>query len=214
MHGAVRHLSVALVILSLASAIRSAADVNSRPFPDKHCKFTLPGIDWKWDDNKQPSQLFGASGPNGLVVVMTVTPTGPRDSLNQPFIDAFEAACFKPGLHAKRSGDFVDHRGQSSYQCEGTFATGQSSVCRIFLGHGNCYALMVIGNEQPVERLPEFEAIVNSFELDTVPLNLPAMRVADEERTVAFRVGEFAGRIIVLTIIIGFIAFVVRKART
>jgi hypothetical protein len=116
--------------------------------------------------------LFLARGPRGLVATLTVTtlpgPAHGHLELNE-FVVGFKRTFYTPGELEKRGESYRTFQGLPCYQAEGTLATGQTVAARVFLAHGFSYNLGAIGGEAPVEREPDFEAIMGGFAFTEPP---------------------------------------------
>jgi hypothetical protein len=161
-------------VLLLSTGIQ--ADERTRHFPAAKCRYTLPADGWSWSDRSEKGEaLFAAvgPGPRGALVTLAVMPAPPSARMDQKFIEGFDRGSFIPGKLDKRGGRLITFLGLPCYQVEGRLADGQTTVLRVFLAHGLGYQLIVVGNQEPVEQSPEFEAIMGGFAFDSPPVLPP-----------------------------------------
>jgi len=136
---------------------------TTRAFPTQYCQYTLIGDEWNWREQSEPLILFSAENKKGTVVVLATGPVPPNAQLTTEFAQKFESTAFGNQKLTRRGGYFVVFQGQVCYQSETWHASGNSMVCRVFFTHDVCYALAVIGGKDPVEKDPDFDAIMNGF---------------------------------------------------
>jgi hypothetical protein len=135
-----------------------AAQERTRDFPAQKCRYTLPeGWDW------------AGAGTCPLPVPLP----NPRQADWAELVAAFQQGLYRPGYLKKRGGHFLTFQGLPAFQAEGTLANGRTAAGRFVIGHGLSYALLVVGGEAPVEREPDFEAVMGGFAFTEPPAPSP-----------------------------------------
>ena len=119
--------------LMIGSSTGLAADeANTRTFAPQKCRFTLPGPDWRWIENKDPNALCFAGNKDSIVVTLSALPDS--SPMNEAFAAGFETGFLKSSGFKKRSGGFVDYRGLRCYQLVSTLPDNRVMYSRVVLG--------------------------------------------------------------------------------
>jgi hypothetical protein len=150
--------------------VASAAD-PVKTFPVSKCRYTLPGKDWSWVEPVPAAEfLCVAESRDGLTLMLMVlhAPTG-------SVVDADVSAGFDEGFAAaagarKRGGRFSTFKGLPCYESEWVLKGQCTLASRVVIANGFAYQLQLLGNADPVEQRPDFEAIMNGFEFTSPPV--------------------------------------------
>jgi hypothetical protein len=158
-----------LAVLASGPAVSAADAVKT--FPVSKCRYTLPGKGWSWvEPVPDASYVCVACHEDGLGFGLLVAsaPTGAR-------IDAKAAAHFDKGAYAtggvrKRGGRITTFKGLPCYESEWVHDDQQTVAVRVIVANGYLYQLQLRGNADPVEKRPDFEAIMDGFEFTSPPV--------------------------------------------
>jgi hypothetical protein len=113
--------------------------------------------------------LFMAVNGKGFVINLSAVRTPEPVQVNEQFVPGFESTMYQPGQVKKRGGRFITFRGLQAYQAESALADGRTSVTWVFNAHGFLYILTLLGGQEPVEKNPAFNTIMQGFEFTAPP---------------------------------------------
>jgi hypothetical protein len=201
-------IGFAMVSLGLTWA-RGADEAATKTFPEKKCRYTLPGPDWTWVDVKAPDALCLARDDKGFVV--TLSALAEKAAINDAFVRGFEKGFLKSPNYRKRGGHRLDFLGLPAYQLEVATNDGHTLTSRVFMAHDIGYIINCIGNADPVENDPRFEKMLAGFAF-TVPPDLAAERAKSERGGTddfSYRMGQIVGYCMMGIVVL----FIVRKFR-
>ncbi len=204
---------VGLVWIAAAPTL-VAAQERERTFESAKCRYKLPNDDWAWSDEKMPEgTIFIAANKAGFVVTLGFVASPKPGKLDQNFAKGFESTFFKKGQMEKRGGRFITFQGRPCYQAEGVLADGRTVINRAVLAPGFSYNFAVIGGNQPVEKAPEFEGIVNGLTLTAALAPEPDPLPEQEPLNFSRRMGEIAGYCVIGIIVVAIGGWLVRKSK-
>jgi hypothetical protein len=143
-----------------------ASDTTTRTFDAQKCRYTLPGPDWSWSDEKKAQNMpFMARSTKGHVINLSVVNASYSEALNEQYGKEVEKSLYKTGQFEKRGdGKIVPFRGLQAYQAEMRLGDGRTCVLRVFTSRGFHYQITQIGTKEPVEIDPTFEKIMDGFD--------------------------------------------------
>jgi hypothetical protein len=163
------------VVLLTALACRGSLSAYEvvKKFPDYQCQYTLPGKGWTWEDAKSlPNATCVARNMDGLVFVLTVLPVPPNVVMNAKFTDGFDEDL--PAARArnmkKRGGRMTTFKGLPCYESDWLVESKFTAVIRVVIANGFWYQVQLLGNADPVDKRPDFEAVMNGFEFTSPPV--------------------------------------------
>jgi len=207
-----RIICMSLAILALQ--IGAADEPGNEPhkiFEKYKCSYTLPGPGWVWMDAANvPGAIFVASNQAGLVAILMAQPT-PLDSMAPEFIKGLENGAVRSGESSKRGGRMLTFKGVPCYQMDLMLVKEkQTFSSRIFVTHGYAYTLQVVGDVEPVEKSPEYDAIMNGFAFTVAP---PPVSPSPQKRanSDAYNAGRRVGQIFVYVLIGAVVIALIRK---
>ena len=127
--------------------------------------------------------------------------------------DADAAAGFDPSAYAagtiKRRGERIcTFMGLPCYECEWLLNGKMTYVMRIVFANGFGYQLMLLGNADPVEQRPDFEAIMNGFDFTSPPVPPDPL---ERGKRVARLVGKLSASCVFGALVLGFLVRSVRR---
>jgi hypothetical protein len=191
-----------------------AADEATRTFPAQKCRYTLPGPDWTWSDEKAPNRIFLARDTKGFVITLATLTQAAPVQVNEQFVQGFEKSFYKAASLKKRSGRFVTFLGVRGYQTESLLPDGRTSATRVFAAHGLMYNLVLIGAKEPIENDPSFEKIMHgfSFTVPPAPDARPTDSGADTDVDKGAMISELMGSIATVCSILAVLLVVFRWA--
>jgi hypothetical protein len=185
------------VLVFLASHRPAPAGDTVKTFPEYQCRYTLPDNGWTWVDLQSGSVLTcKARNRDGLLLSLAVGPAIAGAVIDARYAEKFDAGMAADGKRKKRGGRLTTFRDLSCYQSEWLTNGGNTSVQRVVIADGWRYQLMLVGKCDPVEKRPDFEAIMNGFEFTAPPVP-PAPKAAtdaaDDEKNPAYKAGQVLG---------------------
>lgn len=205
-----QQLVVALLTVLAGSAAASAAE-TVRTFSAYHCKYTLPGKGWMWADSKSlPNATCVARSIDGLVFVLTVLPVPSNVVMNAKFTDGFDEDLPAARNMKKRGGRMTAFKGLPCYESDWLVESKFTAVIRVVIANGFWYQVQLSGNADPVEKRPDFEAIMDGFEFTSPPVPPTAQDPLEPGKKLARRMGEVAVYCLFGALVLG---LVVRGAR-
>ena len=209
-------LLLSLLAMAFGSPVRlTAAEEATRTFPAQKCRFTLPGPDWSWSDEKAPNRVFLARSTKGFAITLATVKTPDPVQVNEQFAKGFEESFYQDRQAKKRGGRFITFLGLPSYQTESLLvANGRTLATRVFAAHGFVYNLSLVGAKEPIEDDPAFETLMQAFSF-TVPPEQDTKRTgsgADSEYGKALNLSRLMGRIAAFCIIGAILLLVFRLA--
>ncbi len=205
---AIRAIPLCLLATVMAQPVK--AEEQTRSFDAYKCKFTLPGPNWKWTEDATPGRVFMAENDKGWFVVLGCSQQPKGQELSQRFVTGVEEIAFSPPQFIKTGGRFITYRGVKAYQAEGLRDDKWTGAVRIFFANGFLYQIVVMGENQ-IEKSPEFEAVMNSFNFIETPTPVirPNAPLSTEEKpnSVAYKAGQVAGACLMIALFL----FVVKR---
>jgi hypothetical protein len=163
-------------ILSLLALLASGPAVSAadpvKTFPVSACRYTLPGKDWSWVTPVPPSiqAVCMARNEDGLILMLTILHVPPGMEIDEKFPTGFDASHAAEKGVQKRGGRLTTFKGLPCYEGEFLVHGEMTSVMRVVIANGFAYQLQLLGNADPVEKRPDFEAIMNGFEFTSPPV--------------------------------------------
>jgi hypothetical protein len=162
-----------MILAILVSPLTASARDPVKTFPVSQCRYTLPGKDWSWVQPvpRDVQAICVARNEDGLVVMLTVLHAPAGMVIDAGFVDAFDPTAHGvQGTVRKRGERFMTFKGLPCYECELLVHEQMTTVIRVVIANGFAYQLQLIGNADPVEKRPDFEAIMNGFEFTAPPV--------------------------------------------
>lgn len=206
--------SVVAPLLCLAVADASRDQELTKEFPAFKCAFSLPGTDWTWQDAAVvPNAVCVARSTEGLVVMLTVLPV-PASSRG---VDGEFAANFERGLYAsptmrQRGGTRTKFAGLPCYESRALVNGQLTAVIRVVVANGFAYQVQLLGNTEPVEKRPDFEAIMNSFKFTSPPVvPSPGAYTAAKPVNFAYTMGQIAAACLFAALVLAALGAMVGK---
>jgi hypothetical protein len=160
--------------LLLLAAGNIRAEEKTRTFPEYQCRYTLPADDWRWlDKSPHKPSLFVAGKDARLLVMVTVVPAPDGLVMDENAAaaadDGVGVVKLRENFMTKRGGALTTFKGVPCYEYRGVL-DGHTVVIRIVIANGFVYQIQVAGGADPVEKRPDFEAIMNGFEFTSPPI--------------------------------------------
>jgi hypothetical protein len=201
-------LSLVTVAIALfVSGPVAAADLV-KTFPDYRCRLSVPGPNWTWlPDNSLPNAMCVARSPDGTVLFLAVVPVPAGTVLDEKFVADFDPTQENPMVTA-RGGRLGTFRGLTSYDWFGRVGPTDTAVIRMVIANGFAYQVHLLGKADPVERRPDFEAILNGFEF-TDPPTPP--EPTDRGKALAYNIGKMIGYGLPVAIVVGLVIVGLRR---
>jgi len=138
--------------------------------------------------------------------------SAPIDSVSPASISGTAKGALITGEISKRSGQTLTFKGVQCYQLDLALTKVQRTVSsRFFIAHGYVYNMQVVGNTEPVEKSPEYDAIMNGFEFTVVPVPPSPQKRANSD---AYNAGRRAGQIFVYVLVAAVLLALIRKLRS
>jgi hypothetical protein len=147
-----------------------AAGERVREFPDRHCRYTLPGEGWSWRPVPETGgALAVARDDDGRVVILFAPRSKASARLDNDYAREFERGFLKPHV-VRRDGRFGTFHGARCYDLGVKNAGGGGALVRVFPAHGFDFVLFLHdpGREAP-ERAPDFEVVMDGFQFTDPP---------------------------------------------
>ena len=213
MEGSARRIGV---VLLLAAEVVVGAAQRTRRFEKQRCQYTLPSGEWRWTELPDlRNGVFAASNEReGLILTLTVRPATRRGRIDDRFIAGYERGFREAGDTTKRGGRRLTSQGLPCYQLETTLdAVNRTAVFRAFMAHGLGYQLQLTGTADPVEQRPDFEAILNGFQLmepSSTPVD-PRKQRDEETRRRSQALGGFGGVCLLAALVLFVLKRLLRK---
>jgi hypothetical protein len=185
------------VLVFLASHPAAPAADTVKTFPAYQCRYTLPGDGWTWVALESGSVLTcKARNRDGLLLSLAVSPAIAEAVIDARYAEKYDEHMAADGRRKKRGGRLTTFKGLPCYQSEWLTNGGNTAAHRVVMADGWRYQLMLVGKGDPVEKQPDFEAIMNGFEF-TFPPVPPALTAttdsADDEKNPAYLAGKVLG---------------------
>lgn len=201
-------MSLAFLALQCAGADASGSEAH-KVFAKYKCSYTLPGPGWAWQDAATvPGAIFVASNDAGLVV-MLMTQRSQLDTVSPEFIRGLEEGAVEPGESSKRGGKSLTFKGVPCHQLDLLLVKVQKTFSsRFFIAHNYVYNLQVVGEKEPVEESPEYDAIMNGFSFTVAP---PPPSPQTKANSAAYNAGRRAGQIFMYVLIGAVVIALIRK---
>jgi hypothetical protein len=150
------------------SPARPAGD-DVLTFPVSKCRYTLPGKDWTWIDHTSLQKVIcAARNGDGVIFMLAVFPAPAGQMIDEDFAAGFDRKTH-PSIE-KRGARITTFKGLSCYEWEWLINGTRTSATRSVIANGYAYQLQLLGTADPVEKRPDFEAIMNGFEFTSPPV--------------------------------------------
>lgn len=208
-----RFVCMGLAFLALQCAGADAPENEShKVFAKYKCSYTLPGPGWSWQDAANvPGAICVANNEGGLVVIL-MAQKSPLDSLTPEFVRGLEEGSVEPGESSKRAGKNLTFKSVPCYQLDMTLIKVQKTFSsRFFIAHGYAYTLQVVGETEPVEKSPEYDAIMNGFAFTVAPAPPSAPSPQKRANSDAYNAGRRVGQIFMYVLIGAVVIALIRK---
>jgi hypothetical protein len=168
----VRFQSLTLALLTiLAGHNPVSARETVKAFAPYQCQYTLPGNDWSWADPAAlPNAVCVARTGDGLVVLLSVIPVPAGSVIDADFATQFDKTAYPNSRSTKRGGRLTTFQSLPCYATEGLVEGKSTTAVRVVIANGFAYQLQLLGNAEPVEKRPDFEAIMNGFAFTSPPV--------------------------------------------
>jgi hypothetical protein len=209
------HRSVVVLLTVLAGRGELSANEVVKKFPDYQCQYTLPGKDWTWANPKSDSPyICVAHNGAGLKLMLAVQPVDAGTVIDAKFAEEFDEGTSSAGSLKKRGGRMTVFKGLACYESEWLVNGRSTAAIRVVIANGSEYQLQLLGKADPVEKRPDFEAIMNGFEF-TAPAVPPSPKnttdVANDEKNPAYRTGQALGYVVIALVLVRLAAWVRRR---
>jgi hypothetical protein len=174
-----RRTILSLLAFLVSGSAAFAADAV-RTFPAYQCRYTLPGKDWSWGDPAAaPRAICVARNEDGLVFLVGVMPVPAGTALSAKFADGFGSRVHRGVTVTKRGGRLTTFRGLPCYEGEMLLNGTRTVAFRLVIANGFAYHIQLMGGADPVEKRPDFDAIMNGFEFTSPPVAPAPKSAAD-----------------------------------
>jgi hypothetical protein len=207
-------IMIPALLVVLAGERTASAGENVRSIPTYQCRYTLPGKDWSWSEPTSGVQaVCMARNGDGLVFMLTVLPVPAHTIIDADFATEFDQNAYPVAATKKRGGRITNFKGLPCYESEGLLNGKFTAVYRVLVANGFAYQLQLLGNADPVEKRPDFEAIMNGFEFTSPPVPHSAATTDPHERgkKIARRMGEVAAYCLAGAVVLGLLIRGARK---
>jgi len=165
-----KSLAISVVLFLLA---QSSVYGNERikTFAAQQCRYTLPSNKWNWIDHSEVrNAVCAAEHEDGRVIVLIISPFPKDGVINQSFVDLVDKdAAASLEKTKKRGGRITTFKNLPCYEFE-RLLEGAMVASRIVLANGYGYHVVIRGGVRPVEKLPDYEAIMDGFEFTSPPV--------------------------------------------
>ncbi|HJZ91544.1 MAG TPA: hypothetical protein VKE40_11775 [Gemmataceae bacterium] len=202
-----------LLALLAGQAAVSAAE-NVKAFPTYKCQYTLPGNDWSWAEPPSGVQAdcMARSG-GGLVFILIVSPFPVDRVIDLKAVSEFDQGINRVVAAKKQGGRITIFRGLPCYQSEWVADRKLTAAIRVVAANGLSYGLLLCGKTDPVEKRPDFEAIMNGFEFTSPPVPHSAAATDPNERIakISQRAGEVGVYCLAAALVLGLLVRGARK---
>jgi hypothetical protein len=190
--------SIILEVLVLLASHRTASAGDAvRTFPAYQCRYTLPGKDWSWADPATlPKAICVAHNQDGLLFVVGVMPVPAGTVIDAKIADGFGGRVHRGVTVKKRGGRLTTFKGLPCYEAEMLLDGTRTAAFRLVIANGLAYHIQLMGGADPVEKRPDFDAIMNGFEFTSPPIAPVAPATgdaADDEKNPAYLAGQALG---------------------
>jgi hypothetical protein len=200
---------VPALLVALAGPAAAGPQEDVLTFPVSQCRYTLPGKDWTWIDHTSfPKAICAARNGDDLVFVLSVIPWPAGPVIDEKFAAEYDRTA-DPSV-TKRDGRIATLKGLPCYESEWLASGKRTGVIRVVIANGYFYKLQLLGNADPVEKRPDFEAIMNGFEFTSPPVPPVPAEPLDPGKKLARRMGQVAVYCLLGALVLG---LVVRGAR-
>jgi hypothetical protein len=165
-----RILILAVLVLLASHRTASAAEAV-RTFPAYQCQYTLPGKEWSWGDpTTLPKVICVAHNQDGLLFVVGVMPVPAGTVIDAKIADGFGGRVHRGVTVKKRGGRLTTYKGLPCYEAEMLLNGTRTAAFRLVIANGFAYHIQLMGGADPVEKRPDFDAIMNGFEFTSPPV--------------------------------------------
>jgi hypothetical protein len=162
---------VVVFVTILAAPGATLAREAVKTFPAYQCRYTLPGGRWYWvDPGPVPHAVCVARNGDGLEFMLLVTPVPAGTVIDARFSATFDRAAYPAGGAKSRGGRMTTFKGLPCYESDGLLDSKTTAVTRVVIANGFGYRLQLLGGADPVEKRPDFEAVMNGFEFTAPPV--------------------------------------------
>jgi len=197
-----RRLAVALLVTLSGHAAMWAGE-TTRTFPEYQCRYTLPGTDWTWSDGaKIPMALCVADSEDGLALLVGITPASPGTVIDAKFASEFDPSKSRGGSIVKRASRLTTFKGMPCCQAEVLVNGTRSAAIRLVIANGFAYQVQVIGDVEPVEKRPDFEAIMNGFEFTSPPVPPDPNATTGDGKNPSYKAGQALGYCLIVLVLV------------
>jgi hypothetical protein len=183
-----------------------------RTYSVYQCRYSLPDKDWMWADSKSlPNATCVARNTDGLVFVLSVVPVPSGTVMDAKFADGFDESTSAASPMKKRGGRMTTFKGLPCYESDWLVESKYTAVVRVVIANGFAYQLQLLGNADPVQTRPDFEAVMNGFEFTSPPVPPVAPDPLEPGKKLARRMGEVAVYCLFGALALGFLTRGLRK---
>lgn len=180
------------VVLFLLAQNSAFGKEDVKTFATQQCRYTLPSNKWNWTDHRDvPNAVCAAEHEDGRIIILCLTAIPKHGVINDAFVNGFDHEAVSEGTLKKRGGRITAFKNLPCYECE-HLISGAMVASRIILANGFHYHVIIRGGLRPVEKLPDYEAIMDGFEFTSPPVPHTAGPVDpfQKGKDLSFRVGK------------------------